>query len=223
MDGAGGSMKVGKLAQLAFIVFAAIVVYGFVAVARGAETRRACVPLCATRPNYAGTNRTAPDFALTDMHGREVRLSSLRGKTVILNFWTKTCRPCLEEMPSLAELTRILAPRKDVVVLAVSTDEGPDSVKDTLRALVGPEEPPFQVLFDPEQKTVADKYGTTMFPETWVIDPRGVIRARFDGARNWSSPLVLDLIDSFERRSACSVEFHGGVPSGPSASACDDR
>lgn len=215
-------MKVGQLAQLAFIVVAAMTVYGFVTVARGAEARRACVPLCAMHPNYAGKNRTAPDFALKDLRGNEVRLSSLRGKTVILNFWTKTCRPCLEEMPSLADLARMLAPRKDVVVLAVSTDEGPDAVKDTLRALVRADEPPFQVLFDPEQKVVADAYGTHMFPETWIIDPRGVIRARFDGARDWSNTLVLDLIDSFERPAACGVEFRGGVASGPAAGACDD-
>ena len=80
--------------------------------ARDAETRRACVPACAMRPNYAGRNRTAPDFELEDVKGGKVRLSEYRGKTVVLNFWTTTCQPCLEEMPSIAELAKVLEARR---------------------------------------------------------------------------------------------------------------
>ena len=55
-----------------------------------------------------------------------------------------------------------------------------------------------KVLFDPERKVVHDKYGTRLFPETWVIDKDGVIRLRIDGRRNWSDALALDVIRSFE-------------------------
>ncbi len=47
------------------------------------------------------------------MNGQQVKLSSFRGKVVVLNFWTKTCGPCLEEMPSVAELAKIAQSRSD--------------------------------------------------------------------------------------------------------------
>ena len=215
-------MKPTALLQMAFIAVAAVAVYGFVTMARASETRRACVPVCAMRPTYAGRNRTAPDFALPDESGNQVKLSQFRGKTVVLNFWTTTCQPCLEEMPSLAELAHVLAKRDDVVVLTVSTDLTKDVALTALQTLLHEPRPPFMVLFDPESNIVHDKYGTELYPETWVIDPKGVVRARFDGARDWSNALVLDLLESFQRPVSCAVEFQSGKPAGGEAAICED-
>jgi peroxiredoxin len=215
-------MKPAALLQMAFIVVAATAVYSFVAMAKDSETRRACVPVCAMRPAYAGRNRMAPDFTLPDADGKQVQLSHYRGKTVVLNFWTTTCQPCLEEMPSLADLAKVLAKRDDVVVLTISTDLTKDIALSALQTLLREPKPPFQVLFDPESNVVHDKFGTELFPETWVIDPKGVIRARFDGARDWSNALVLDLIESFERPVTCGLEFQSGKPVGAEAAICED-
>ena len=215
-------MKPAQLAQLAFILVAGFAVFAFITMARDAETRRACVPVCAMRPSYAGRNRRAPDFALTSSKGIKVRLSQYRGKTVVLNFWTTTCQPCLEEMPSLAELAKILRTRKDVAVVTISTDASKDTAMQALKTLLHDPEPPFTVLLDPESSVVQEKFGTTLYPETWIIDPSGVIRARFDGARDWSNAMVLDLIDSFARPLACGVEFESGRPSGAEAGVCDE-
>ena len=97
-------MKLGQIAQLLLVIVAALGVYGFVSTWKDAERRRLCSPLCGMRPNYAAQNRLAPDFELESLAGGKVSLSQYRGKVVILNFWTKTCPPCLEEMPSLVEL-----------------------------------------------------------------------------------------------------------------------
>jgi peroxiredoxin len=216
-------MKPAVLIQLAFIVLAGVAVFAFVSMARDAETRRACVPVCAMHPNYAGRNRTAPDFELENVKGGRVRLSDYRGKTVILNFWTTTCQPCLEEMPSLAELTKVLEKKKDVVVLTVSTDTSKEVAMSALKTLLHDEDPPFKVLLDSESNVVRAKYGTQLFPETWVIDPNGVIRARFDGAKNWADEtMFIDLIDSFNRPPACEIEFESGKPSGPDEARCDE-
>ena len=215
-------MKPGALAQLAFIVIAGIAVFAFITMAKDSETRRACVPVCAMRPAYAGRNRTAPDFELPTADGSRARLSQFRGKTVILNFWTTTCQPCLEEMPSLADLARVLRTRSDVVVLTVSTDANKETAVSALQTLLHEPKSPFPILLDPESTVVKDKFGTTLFPETWIIDPSGVIRARFDGARDWSNALVLDLIESFERPLACGVEFESGRPSGAGAAICEE-
>jgi peroxiredoxin len=210
-----------QVAQIGFIAFAAAGVYGFVAAARDGETRRACSAMCALRPNYAARNRTAPDFELPALGGGQVRLSSYRGKTVILNFWTKTCRPCLEEMPSLANLARSLRDHPDVVLLTVSTDDSLDDARDTMRSVLGGD-PPFPVLLDTDSKVVGDKYGTKLYPETWYIDASGVIRARFDGQRDWASALSVDLAESFHGLLPCDVGFVNGQLRDDALGVCGD-
>jgi peroxiredoxin len=189
------------LAILLGAPFAFMMVRGF---AEG-ETRRRELPLRAIlgdeafeafrdgdtyKHHYVGNNRLAPDFTLTDQKGQPFRLSDYRGKTVVMNFWTITCQPCVEEMPSLEQLALIAEERDDLVVVAVSTDRSWDEV----RSLFKPDSR-LRILFDPDKAVVRDKFGTRLYPETWVIDPRGVIRVRVDGARDWSSPIALEMIE----------------------------
>jgi peroxiredoxin len=209
------------IAQIAFVVVAALFVYGFVAVTKEGETRRVCSAPCFLHPDYMSADRLAPDFALKDLTGARVTLESLRGKVVLLNFWTKTCGPCLEEMPELAELTKIVRDRPDVVVVTVSVDDGPEDVRPTLQTVLR-EEPPFKVLFDPGAEVVNGKFGTRLFPETWFIDKRGVIRARFDGAREWANPLVVNYIDALRGGDYCAVQIDGHSLRGKAAKLCDE-
>ncbi|MCA9611720.1 MAG: TlpA family protein disulfide reductase [Sandaracinus sp.] len=144
--------------------------------------------------NPRGGFRRAPDFTLNDRWGHPFRLSEQRGKVVVMNFWSITCPPCLEEMPSLEELAKQAEAHfgDDVVVVAVSTDAGWDAVRTVL-----PADPELHHLFDPDKSTVEGKFGTSLYPETWIIDREGFVRFRFDGGFDWSSPVVLDLIQSF--------------------------
>jgi peroxiredoxin len=191
--------------QIGFVGVAAVAVYGFVSVSKEAEHRRSCTAECLVRPDYAGADRKAPDFALKDMNGQDVKLTDYRGKVVVLNFWTRTCGPCMKEMPSIGELTEILAPKKDVAVVTISVDEGPDDVRDTLGSMFG-KKLPFPVLFDPDgDGVVRGKFGTKLFPETWIIDKKGVIRARFDGGRDWSSATMVELIDQIREGGYCPL------------------
>jgi peroxiredoxin len=209
------------VAQIGFIAVAAAAVYGFVRAAQNDQRYSACTAFCGMRPSYAARDRTAPDFELPDLQGNLVKLSSFRGRTVFLNFWTKTCKPCLEEMPDLGELGKVLQKRKDMVLVTVSTDESVEDVRDTLKVVLN-SDAPFVVLLDPESKVVADKFGTRLFPETWIIDPGGVIRARFDGVRDWSNAAVLDIAEMVSRPSGCPVEFSRGQPRGKFAALCTD-
>ncbi len=207
-------------AHLVFVALAAVLVYSFVSVAKESEVRRRCAATCLLKPEYAGANRKAPNFSLKGMKGETVSLDAYRGKVVVLNFWTKTCGPCMEEMPDLVELTRVLRTRTDVAVVTVSTDEGPDDVRGTLKALLK-EEPPFPVGFDPDLKVVRDKYGTHLFPETWIIDKEGIIRARFDGPREWTTGVVTELIDQIRSGGYCPIEVKDGDRKGTGAQVCD--
>jgi len=197
------------IVQIAFVLAAAGAVYTFVSTGRDGEARRRCSATCIMKPDYAGYDRKAPDFLLSDMKGQPVHLSDYRGKVVVLNFWTKTCGPCMEEMPDIAELAKIVKPYSDVVVLTVSVDEGPADVKDSLHAVLR-EDPPFTVLFDPESKIVRETYGTRLFPETWIVDKKGVIRSRFDGAREWNSGVALEMIDQIRAGGFCPLEMKQG-------------
>jgi thiol-disulfide isomerase/thioredoxin len=217
-----GAMKwLSQLAQAAFLLVTAVAVYSFVSTVREGERLRVCTPLCHLKPDYAARNRTAPDFTLDTLSHGKINLASLRGKVVFLNFWTKNCGPCLEEMPSLAEFTQSIRGNKDVVVLTVSTDESLDDVRSTLNSVIG-QNIPFIAAVDPESKVVGDRYGTKLFPETWVVDSRGVIRARFDGTRDWNSPLVRQLVTDLTDPLTCSVEFEKGRAVGDEASTCED-
>lgn len=143
-------------------------------------------------PHYLGNSLRSPDFALPDREGNEWKLSEYRGKVVVMNFWTITCQPCVQEMPTIETLAAITRGWGDVEVVAVSTDEGWEQV----RSLVGPDSR-ITHLFDPERTVVSNKFGTKLFPETWIIDRRGVVRFRYDGALDWSDPVVLDLIQAY--------------------------
>jgi peroxiredoxin len=214
------SIPIGSVAHLAFVIVAAIGVYSFVSVAKEGEIRRRCTPTCILHPNYAGYERTAPSFTLKDTRGHDISLESYRGKVVVLNFWTKTCGPCMEEMPEIADLARILKPHEDVAVLTVSTDDTAQEAIDTLKAVLR-EEPPFPVLMDPDAKIVREKYGTSLYPETFIIDKSGVVRARFDGAREWSSATVVELVDQIRGGGYCPAQARDGKFVGESARLCE--
>lgn len=214
-------MKPAQLAQAAVVVIAAFAVFMFVLTARDGETRRACAPLCALQPNYANRNRLAPDFELPTLQGPRRKLSDYRGQVVILNFWTKTCRPCLEEMPSLAELGRVLKQHPGIRLVTISTDDTREDVQQTLQSLLGGPAP-FDVFIDAEAEVVTGKFGTKLYPETWFIDPRGVIRARVDGARDWSAATALDFAKSLSDPLTCAVDFQRGRATGELSGLCAD-
>lgn len=184
--------KYRPVGQLLFAVGGAVLVYLFWQAAIDGRRKEKTTALEILSPAYEGNDRRAPDFELRDKDGKKVRLKSYRGKVVVLNFWTITCGPCREEMPSIEDMARIFEDDDDVVVLTVTADED----WQTVRQLFPDGDPAMPVLFDPERAIINGKYGTRLFPETWIIDGDGIIRARFDGARDWSTGLAVSFIRS---------------------------
>jgi peroxiredoxin len=125
----------------------------------------------------------APDFAVTDLEGRAVRLSALRGRVVLLNVWTTWCAPCREEMPSLDRLHARLRDRA-FTLLAVSQDE---DGRRAVEAFVKQTPLSFPVYLDPEHQ-VGDRYQVWGYPETFIIDRNGLVVERVIGPRDWASP-----------------------------------
>jgi cytochrome c biogenesis protein CcmG, thiol:disulfide interchange protein DsbE len=136
---------------------------------------------CDRGAHPAQTGQIAPDFNLSD-GSTKIHLADYRGKVVLVNFWATWCAPCIEEIPSLLDLHHA---NPDLAILAVSIDEDPDAYSQfVIRRHVD-----FLTVRDPSE-SAAKLFHTDMWPETYVIDRNGVIRRKFIGAQDWTTPEV---------------------------------
>jgi TonB family protein len=136
------------------------------------------------KPELVG--KTAPDFTLRDLEGKEVRLASLRGKVVLLNFWTTWCAPCRAEIPLLK---KVHEEEKDFALLGVNVGEDKSLVSD----FVEENEVTYPVLLAGKERMVSE-YSARAFPTSVVIDKDGVIRAYQTGYSPDAERRLLDAI-----------------------------
>ena len=138
--------------------------------------------------------KRAEDFAL-NLNGKPAHLSDLRGKVVVLNFWGTWCPPCVEETPELNRLQKYIASRNGVV-LGVAADEDQGVYEKFLRD----QGVNFATYRDPNTKDnhspIAESYGTSMIPETYIIDRQGKIARKIIGFQKWDSPQMRAYFDS---------------------------
>ncbi len=121
-------------------------------------------------------------------------LSSLRGKVVLLNFWATWCPPCVEEAPSLNALQKRIAPLGGTV-LGISIDDDPNAYANFLKTY----HIDFPTYRDPSQK-IPLSYGSTMWPETYVIDRDGKIDSKIIGPQDWTSPAMMAYLEAVLRQ-----------------------
>ncbi len=146
----------------------------------------ALAPGCDRGAHPAQTDKPAPDFTVSD-GATTVHLASYRGRVVLLNFWATWCPPCIEEMPSLIELHHELP---NLAVVAVSVNEDSDAYSRFLaRRHVD-----LITVRDPTEKA-ARLYHSAAWPETYVIDRKGIIRRKFVGPQDWTSPEIRDYLN----------------------------
>lgn len=179
-----------------------------------------CRALCALHPDYAGSSRAVPLFSLRTIDGTTVTMDQLRGRVVLLNVWSSVAASVVAtEMPELAKLAAMLHARTDVVLLTIAAEDYPEHATALLRATLG-EGARYTVLIDQGSK-VAAQLGTQKFPETWLIDRSGVLRARFDGRRAWGDAKVIAMLDATRDGAFCPVQIDGGYISGAGDVACE--
>jgi cytochrome c biogenesis protein CcmG/thiol:disulfide interchange protein DsbE len=133
--------------------------------------------------------KPALDFPLT-LASKSEHLSDLKGKVVVLNFWATWCPPCVAETPSLNRLEKYIDSRGGMV-LGVSVDEDGAAYEKFLKD----QSVVFPTYRDATKKSAAD-YGTSIYPETYVIDRHGKIARKFIGEQQWDSAEMLRYFDA---------------------------
>jgi thiol-disulfide isomerase/thioredoxin len=154
------------LASLAALVLPALQQRPFVG-----QTNVGVITGVVDAPDTAGrVDAKAPDFVWVRPSGETTRLSALRGRPVVLNFWATWCKPCLAEMPRLEQAARN---SPDVAFLEIDLDEDGAKVRGFFDSL---ELTKLEPLID-VGSAVARKYGLgDGVPTTFFIDRDGIIR-----------------------------------------------
>ncbi len=114
----------------------------------------------------------APDFRLVDTLGSRVRLSDLRGRVVVLQFWARWCSSCEGDL-KLFQRVREDVPDRDLVILGLGHSSGSRRDIKTFGEALGITYP----LLLCTDATKSD-YGVAVFPTTFLIDRQGRIRQR---------------------------------------------
>ena len=147
----------------------------------------------AARPPLVGA--PAPEVVLTNLQGQEVKLSDLRGKIVLLNFWATWCKPCKEEMPAMQACYDKLRDQ-GFVVLAINELEDTELVAEHVRT----HNHTFPVLMDHDNR-IANRYGVVGLPASFLVDREGIVRERIVGSL-LTEQRITEMVQRYRTRSA---------------------
>jgi cytochrome c biogenesis protein CcmG/thiol:disulfide interchange protein DsbE len=134
-----------------------------------------CIAACAELVS-TGTAQGGPKLSLTASDGSAVRLTDLRGRVVVVNFWATWCAPCVKEMPWLAEMQRSLG-AQGLSIVGVSMDE--DGWK-TVRPFLAARDIPYPVALH-DSGAVAGFGNIEALPATVVIGRDGRLVSTHQG------------------------------------------
>lgn len=175
------SVLAGGLAALALPLFAGQTFAGVKPdMAKGAMERF----------KLAAAPKPLPDLEIQSADDKPIKLSDLRGKVLLLNFWATWCAPCVKEMPSLDRLQAAL-PRDKYLVVPLSID-GPSRpkvapfYKDQKLANLG-------IYFDKGRKTMQG-LDVTLLPTSILVDAKGRELGRIEGDADWDMPESIALM-----------------------------
>ena len=132
----------------------------------------------------------ATEITFVSPDGSEHHLADFAGHGMVINLWATWCVPCVEEMPSLAALSKTLAP-DDIAVLPLSSDRGGARVVEAFyqdHGITG-----LPVLLDPKG-AAGRTWQVRGIPTSLIIDKRGRERARLEGSADWATPAAAAIV-----------------------------
>ena len=128
---------------------------------------------------------TLPDFELTSLEGVSTRMSELKSKLYLVNFWATWCDACMEEMPSMVQLRSAFKDR-GFEILGINLDENPSTV---VPKSIKQYKIEFPIFIDPDGK-IAELFDVHAIPLTVILDQRRKIIFVKDGGQNWNAPSI---------------------------------
>lgn len=142
----------------------------------------------------------APDFDLVNLQGEQVKLSDMRGKTVIIDFWATWCGPCIRSFPGMKQAQDKYADNPDVVFLFINTFErvAPEQWKSHVQNFV--DKRGYQYLNPPldMNNSTALAYGVEGIPAKFCIDPDGNIKHKSTGFLGTSDAVYNEMVEWVE-------------------------
>jgi len=133
----------------------------------------------------------APPISLVDLAGNTVSLSEFAGRLVLVNLWATWCEPCLREMPSLERMQSRLGDK--ITVLAISEDRGGSKTVEPFINKLGLKS--FKIYLDPKSEA-GRAFKVSGLPTSFLIDRVGRVLGRVEGAAEWDSPKLLEVLKS---------------------------
>ncbi len=121
----------------------------------------------------------APDFTVYDADGKPVKLSDMKGKPVVLNFWASWCPPCKAEMPDFDAVCKEYEGK--VTFMMVNLTDGERETVESARNFIHMMEYSFPVYYDTDMEA-SNTYGIQSIPTTFFIDADGGLVAYGSGA-----------------------------------------
>jgi peroxiredoxin len=189
----------GPSRRVVSIFLALLVLLSVSAISAAAQEKNAPTPWYADGLRKLGFTvydkpAAARDVSALSLDGRTARLSELRGKIVLLNFWATWCPPCREEMPALEKLWKAMKD-KDFAIMGISGGESMSVVKRFVE--IGGYTYP--IYADPSSEA-ASAYGIRFIPTTYVIDESGAVIAMKSGGAAYGGPDALALFSALSAR-----------------------
>jgi len=137
--------------------------------------------------------KAMPEFQMRTLDGKPVKShSQFAAKVIILNVWATWCPPCRKEMPDLIRLSRLL-PANKFTVIGLSVDNNAEDV----RAFIKEQKIPFPIFWDKGGKQVGGPIlGVFKYPETFIINRRGILVEKVVGGFPWASPKTVSILNT---------------------------
>lgn len=178
-------------------VLTALVIGGMIAfmVKSNVEETDEPIDLLATEVQGLDQGATPPDFELKTLDGDVVKLSDLKGKKVLLNFWASWCGPCKAEMPHMQKYYETHRDDTDFEMIAVNLTTSERRGHEGIEEFVDAYGLTFPIPLDEDGK-VGEAYNAISIPTTYMLGTDGTVGQKIVGPMD--EEMMADLIDNLE-------------------------